>query len=163
MPLTPEDRRHLTAAVGYVELGMPLDANEELENINSEARHVPEVLMVRLEIYSTFERWDLMQVVASNLAKRDPDNPQWAISWAYATRRADSIDTAKLILEHALERHPQVALLHFNLACYECQLGNLEKAKQRLERAFKLAPSCRLEALHDEDLKPLWDSNSLER
>src|SRR5688500_12838103 len=98
---------------------MPMEANNELESIAAEMRHHAEVLMVRLEIYRTLKKWDLMQVVASNLAKRDPENPQWAISWAFATRRADSIDTAKLILEHALERHSQVALLHFNLGCYE--------------------------------------------
>jgi hypothetical protein len=33
MPLEVEDRQHLTVAEGYAELGMYLDAQEELENI----------------------------------------------------------------------------------------------------------------------------------
>lgn len=49
-------------------------------------------------------------------------------------------------------------ILHFNLACYECQLGELEVAKARLAHAFKLEPKCRLMALDDDDLAPLWDS-----
>jgi len=44
---------------------------------------------------------------------------------------------------------------HFNLACYECQLGNLETTKERLRRAFELEPLYRQRAL-DDDLKPLW-------
>ena len=46
----------------------------------------------------------------------------------------------------------------YNLACYECQLGRLEQAKHRLEKAFKLGEGegMRLAALDDPDLQPLW-------
>ena len=53
---------------------------------------------------------------------------------------------------------PQVALVHYNLACYECQLGNLEMAKGHLKLAFKIKKGLRLEALDEPDLEPLWDS-----
>jgi hypothetical protein len=158
MPLLPDDQRHLTAAEGYAELGMFLDANAELEAIDAEVRHVPEVLTVRLEIYRGLEKWELMRTVAARLTAHDPEDADWAISLAYATRRAQSIEAAKLILLEAVERLPDEPILHFNLACYECQLGELEVAKSRLAHAFKLAPKCRLMALDDEDLKPLWDS-----
>jgi hypothetical protein len=46
MPLVENDLKHLTAAQGYVMLGMWLDANAELEEIDAEVRHVPEVLVV---------------------------------------------------------------------------------------------------------------------
>ena len=92
------------------------------------------------------------------LAKYDPDEVQWAISWAYASRRAQSIEIAKGILLHALERHPKEAVLHYNLACYECQLGNLTEAKARLEATFKLDRGYRETSLNDEDLEPLWNS-----
>jgi hypothetical protein len=55
-------------------------------------------------------------------------------------------------------RRPGEPILHYNLACYECQLRDLEVAKARLQHAFQLAPKCRLMALDNEDLKPLWDS-----
>jgi hypothetical protein len=51
-----------------------------------------------------------------------------------------------------------VAIFHYNLACYECQLGDLEGAKARLKRAFELEQGFRTLALDDEDLRPLWDS-----
>ena len=53
---------------------------------------------------------------------------------------------------------PNVAIFHYNLACYECQLGDLEKAKESLNQAFKLEPQFRVAALDDEDLRPLWDA-----
>jgi len=95
--------------------------------------------------------------VAKALAINDPDEPQWTVLWAFATRRADSIDQARIILVNAIERRTNVAIFHYNLACYMCQLGELEKAKVRLRRAFKLDPGLRVMALDDGDLKPLWE------
>jgi tetratricopeptide (TPR) repeat protein len=156
MPLTADDQRHLTAAEGYAALRMFLDANAELEEIDAEVRHVSEVLTVRLEIYRGLEKWELMRTVATRLAAHDPENAQWSISLAYATRRAQSIEAAKVILLEAVERHPKEPILHYNLACYECQLGDIEVAKARLQHACKLSEKCRLMALDDADLEPLW-------
>lgn len=94
-----------------------------------------------------------MRTVARVLVLREPDNAQWPVSWAYATRRADSIKAARLILLEAVERIPSAAILHYNRACYECVLGDVEVAKARLKHAFKLEPSLREKALDDEDLK----------
>jgi hypothetical protein len=151
MPLNADDQRHLTAAEGYAALGMYLHANVELEEI------VAEVLTVRLEIYLGLEKWELMLTVADRLAALEPDNVQWSISLAFATRRAQSIEAAKSILLSAVERHPKEPILHYNLACYECQLGDIGVAKARLQHACKLSEKCRLMALDDEDLEPLWD------
>jgi hypothetical protein len=45
---------------------------------------------------------ELMQEIAKRLAEFQPDDVQWTISLAYATRRADSIQAAKEILLNAL-------------------------------------------------------------
>ena len=79
MPLVDDDLKHLTAAQGYVELGMFPDANEELENIGPDVRHIPEVLAVRVEIYRALEKWELMQTVAKRLTEIDPEDAQWPI------------------------------------------------------------------------------------
>ena len=158
MPLLPDDQRHLTAAEGYAELGMYLDANAELEEIDAEVRHVAEVLTVRVSIYAGLENGVDQVPLEEHVVLHDPENAQWSISLAYATRRAQSIEAAKCILLEAVERLPGEPILHFNLACYECQLGELEVAKARLAHAFELEPKCRLMALDDDDLAPLWDS-----
>ena len=57
MPLEREDQKHLLAAQGYVELGMFLEADAELEEIDPGVRHLPEVLEVRIRIYQGLEKW----------------------------------------------------------------------------------------------------------
>lgn len=157
MPLVENDLKHLTAAHGYVELGMFLDANAELEEIDPEVRHVPEVLEVRVQIYRGLKRWELMRVVAKKLTEVDPTDSRWPLSWAYATRRAESLDAARRILVEAWKIHEKEPLFPFNIACYMCQLGQKEIAKGMLEVAFKMDPKMRLAALDDEDLRPVWD------
>ena len=158
MPFAEEDQKHLTAAEGYLELRMPLDANDEIESMDPDVRHLPEVLEVRVGIYRTLEKWELMQTVAKRLALHDPDQVQWTVWWAFATRRADSLEAARLILVNALERLPEVAIFHYNLACYEAQLGDIESAKTHLRRAIELRKEYQRRALEDEDLRPVLDS-----
>src|SRR5260221_7029253 len=118
------------AAEGYIELGMPLDANAELELIDPERRDESKVLALRVRVYAALEKWELMQTVAKVLAQREPDNVQWTASWAYATWRTGCLNAARLIMVNAVERQPGVAIFHYNLACYECQLGNLDVARR---------------------------------
>ena len=101
---------------------------------------------------------DRCRQVPCLLALHEPDNPEWMVSWAYATRRADCIDAARLILLTAVEAQPNVAIYHYNLACYECQLGDVEVAKARLKHAINLEARYRLMAQEDDDLKAVWDS-----
>jgi hypothetical protein len=102
MPLEPEDQRHLTAAHGYLELGMPLEANAELERIDAYVRHVPEVLAVRVEIYRTLERWELMATVAKKLFDYEVSVPKWTIMFAHASEnRGLSSEDGKFYLMHA--------------------------------------------------------------
>lgn len=156
MPLEPGDERYLESARGYTALGMHSEANEELEKIDPFLRCLPEVLTVRLAVYQSAKHWELMQVVAKQLLRSDPHNPQWPISLAFATRRFESIEAAKPILLEAAVKHPEEPMIHFNLACYECQLGNLDAARKHLGRAFGLQPKCRAMALDDPDLESLW-------
>jgi tetratricopeptide (TPR) repeat protein len=130
VPLEPPDQQYWQAAVGYVELGMFQDANAELEKIDPFNRAAPEVLSIRLAIYRGLEKSELMQQIAKRLKEFQPDNIQWTISLAYATRRAYSIDVAMEILLNAETKFPREAAIPNNLACYYCQLAEIETAKR---------------------------------
>ena len=69
-----------------------------------------------------------MQQIAKRLKQFEPDNVQWTISLAYATRRAYSVDVAMEILLNAVAKFPKEAAIPYNLACYYCQLGEIESA-----------------------------------
>ena len=158
MPLEPPDQQYWQSAVGYVELGMFADANSELEKIDPFCRAAPEVLAVRIAIYHGLQKWELMAEIAKRLADFQPDDVQWRISLAYATRRADSIKAAKQILLNAESKFPNEAIIKDNLACYFCQTADIETAKNYLKKAFEIDSTWRLKALDDEDLRPLWNS-----
>jgi hypothetical protein len=57
-----------------------------------------------------------------------------------------------------VDKFPLCDTLHYNLACYECQLGRLEQARAWLDKAFALGnvKTLKTVALEDPDLAPLW-------
>jgi len=148
----------LKSAIGYAELGMFLDATNEIESLPPEHKISSAVLCVRMEIYRAAKQWKLSEVVARELWKRHSDDPIHWNNLAWAVRRSDSIDSANSILLDAEKKFPDDAMTHFNLGCYACQLGDLEAAKIRVGRAIELDSSFKILALDDEDLEPLWDS-----
>jgi hypothetical protein len=76
MPLEPEDQKHLIAAQGYVELGMFLDADTELDEIDPGVRHLPEVLGVSRVCG---EAWEAMDSSASRKNRQPVHRPR--ASW----------------------------------------------------------------------------------
>jgi len=158
VPLEQPDLQHCQAAAGYVELGMFLEANTELDKIDPFNRAAPEVLALRIAIYRGLENWELMQEIARRLTDFQPDDIQWTISLAYATRRADSIQAAKEILLNAESKFPKEAAIKYNLACYFCQTGDIKTAKNYLKKAFEIDLNWRVAALEDADLQPIWGS-----
>jgi len=137
---------------------MFLEADAELDRIDPFNRAAPEVLALRIAIYQGLEKWELMQEIAKRLAEFQPDHSQWAISLAFATRRANSIQAAKELLLNAEPNFPNEPAIKYNLACYFCQTGDIETAKNYLKKAFEIDLSWRIAALEDEDLKVLWES-----
>ena len=116
MPVEKADQQHLQSAHGYVALGMFLEANAELEEIDPLCRHLPEVLLARVAIYRGLEKWELLAVVAKKLVEWNPGEPGHFANLAYATRRAESIQAAHAILKRAEGLHPDDATIQFNLA-----------------------------------------------
>jgi hypothetical protein len=78
MPPHSSNRRHLEAAEGYTTLGLYLLANQELERMTAETRQWPEVLAVKLGIFDGLELWELVEIVAQQLADSAHGNPRWA-------------------------------------------------------------------------------------
>jgi tetratricopeptide (TPR) repeat protein len=150
--------RTIQAAIGFLELGMFVEANDEIESLAPEIKTSSPVLGVRLEIYRASKKWELMEVVARELWRRHQDQPLFWNHLAFAARRSSGLEEAHRILSEALEKFPDDDLTLFNFGCYECQLGNLESAKARVGEAIKIDPKWKIRALDDPDLEPLWDS-----
>lgn len=155
MDLTDTDRRQLEFAVGYLELDAPALAHDELAKIAPAMKGHPDVLMVSLEIFTHARNWSQCVEIACHLVQVQPDNPQWPVSFAYATRRAVSLEAAHVILHEAEGRFPKDATIKFNLGCYAAQMGELDAAKQLVQQAIELDPSFQKAAREDPDLEPI--------
>jgi Flp pilus assembly protein TadD len=159
-PLEPPDSHHLSAAQGWLGLGDWKEAVEELKQIAPERRQIPEALEVIREIFIQAGRWDMAARAAGHLVEMKPGEPETWIALAYATRRkrGGGLGPAREILAKAQNRFPKEPVIAYNLACYECQLGNQQAALKWLRKAFAASRSreMRSMALHDRDLEPLW-------
>jgi Flp pilus assembly protein TadD len=159
-PLQPPDSHHLSAAQGWLGLGNQDEANQELEKITPGNQAHPSVLATRLEICATAGKWDAAADTAAQLVEQERNEPMAWITLAYATRRkpGGGMVQAKEVLIPAQKLFPKVWLIPYNLACYECQLGNQKEARAWLKKAFKLGDSKELKrmALKDPDLEPFW-------
>ena len=156
--VTPFER-HLQAAQGFLDLGLPLEAHEELEEIEPELRHLSEVLALKVPIFQALRKWALMEVVAKELCIRQPDEPRWLLSLAEAIRRGRSLQEGMQVLVQAAMRFPEEPILFYTLACYQAQLGYLNAAKGRLADAVRLDPAFGELAQDEPDLTPLRDSS----
>ncbi|MFZ4587482.1 MAG: tetratricopeptide repeat protein [Terrimicrobiaceae bacterium] len=150
-------KMRLESAEGYIELGMLNDAVRELESIPKDQRMGPNGLSVLLELYRASEDWALMEAVALLLLESDSENVDRWIDVAIAKRLGGRVEKARDFLLQTAEFFPRTAMVHFHLACCECQLGNIASAKEHLAISKDLCLVCRVLALTDEhDLRPLW-------
>ncbi len=150
------DKNKLRAALGYIELGMLTEAAEEVAGLSPETINDFDAMILRLELSQRSGKWKDAELIARRLTKMQPEEPDWSIALAYAARRAHSVEVAREILCDAVVRFPKEAVIHFNLACYACQLGEIPVARDCLRKAFALDRTYIVTALKDQDLRPIW-------
>ena len=92
------------------------------------------------------------------MTERTPNDLRGWICQAFAFRELERVAEAKEVLLRALPLHGEKeALVHYNLACYECLLGNVAAAKERLAIACRMDAQWKQTALDDPDLKSMWN------
>jgi hypothetical protein len=158
--LGPPDTHYLSAALGWMELGNCAEARAELCRITPTLSHHPSVLEVRWAISASEENWSEALGVAQDLVECDSGR---AIGWlhqAYALRRAPrgGLQAAWKALLPAVDRFPEEATIPYNLACYACQMGQLDEARRWLRRAVAVGEGAKIKSMAagDPDLEPLW-------
>lgn len=162
MNLEPPDTHHLAAAMGWLELGNPSEAGQELARLAAASLEHPDVLSVRWEVCAATRSWDAALEVAEILTSKFPERASGWIHRAYALRRAKGGGLAKAwdVLRPAFERFPKETTISFNLACYAAQLGRLEEAMEWLHTSMEAEEDVarvKQRALADPDLQPLWE------
>jgi tetratricopeptide (TPR) repeat protein len=159
-PLGPPDTHHLSAAIGWMELGNCTEALVELAKVAPTLSAHPHVLEVRWAIYAAAKNWAEALEAANLLLQSDSSRVVGWLHRAYALRRAPggSIKSAWDALLPAVDRFPTEATIPYNLACYAAQMGQLDEARRWLRRAVVVGEGTTIKrmALADSDLEPLW-------
>jgi len=145
----------LLAAQGYSELGMHDDALAELDSLPEEEQHEYTVVEARTQVHIGAKKWEPALATAVVLCKEDPVRPTGFIHAAFCLHELGRTEEARnLLLEGPLTLHREPTF-HYNMACYECRLGQLDVARAHLEKSFQLDKHFRQLAKSDPDLVAL--------
>ena len=163
--LDQADRFQVEAAEGWLMLGNPLEAHEELEKITGEPAYHPMVLSMRWQVYAAAGWWEAAYVVSKALCELGPDSPAAWICQANTLRHYKGLVEAWSVLLNVVHKFKDDAVIRYNLACYTAQMGLLEESCGWLVQAFELEESTQLKvaAIYDPDLQPLWDKIGRDR
>jgi tetratricopeptide (TPR) repeat protein len=158
--IEPPDIHHLSAAMGWAELGNAAEAKAELALINPKLHGHPAVLEARWLIYAAEKSWDDALDAARALVKTAPEDATGWLHQAYALRRVPDggVKQAWEALMPAARKFPKEPTVPYNLACYACQMRQLDEARLWIKRALAIGGRewIKAMALSDEDLQPLW-------
>ncbi|MCI0747740.1 MAG: TTC39/IML2 family protein [Verrucomicrobia subdivision 3 bacterium] len=160
--LEAPDRHHLLAAEGWLELGNPAEAAEEIARIRPELLEHADVLEIRWAICAAERRWETGLPLAELLVRVAPDRASAWLHRAYTLRRVKGggLESAWEALRPAFEKFPKSEIVPFNLACYAAQMGRLDEAWEWLHKAMESAgdvAAIKRIARADPDLEPLWE------
>ena len=160
--LEPPDAHHLRAAIGWLELGDPVEAGEEIARLRTESLDHPDVLEVRWAICAAGPSWEAALQVAQRLVEVAPQRASGWVHRAYALRRVrdGGLQSAWAALRPAFEKFPKEEVISYNLACYAAQFGRLDEAWDWLKKSMKTSGEVQKikdRALADLDLQALWD------
>jgi predicted Zn-dependent protease len=155
------DNFHLEAAQGWLMLGDPAAAKEELAKLRPASRAKPEVLEFEWSVHAAASSWARAHEVAQQLVAAAPQRPFGWIHRAYAARRmpGGGLPCAWEALRPAADKFPKEFLIPYNLACYAAQMGRPDEAWDWLQEAVAAAGNAdriKKMALADADLEPLW-------
>ncbi|MBT5709153.1 tetratricopeptide repeat protein [Verrucomicrobia bacterium] len=152
-----ENTRHLDASVGWIGLGNLTEAEAEIGQVIPEFRLHADVLEVRWEIDGRQERWESALETAVLLVETWPERCSGWLHRSYCLHELGRTLEAWNKLISAVDRFPKEATVPYNLACYACQLGNLEQAQSWLEKAASIRGRRAIKsmAVEDQDLVAL--------
>lgn len=133
------------------------DALAELDALPLEVHHHPVAVEMRLVTLMQAKRWEEALQVGLELCRLRPDASSGFIHSAFCFHELGQTEEAKTTLLSGPASIRNEANFHYNLACYECVLGNVELARMHLEKSFTMDKQYREFAKTDPDLQKLRD------
>ncbi len=134
------------------------DALAELDEIPADFQNRSDVLELRLVVLMHIQQWHEALNFSQRLIKVMPKAAAGYIHQAFCLHELGQTKLAKKTLLEGPDSLLKEPTYHYNLACYECILGNLESAKRHLDTSVAMDARFRDFARTDPDLKALRES-----
>ena len=145
-------KQALRAATGWLELGMPEDALEELAGLPIEVQSELRVMELRLSAQMALEDWNSASRTALGLCDLAKDEPNFYVNAAFCLHEAGRTAEACDCLSKGPEILQEMPVFHYNMACYLWTLGDKGKAEKHLDIAVGMDETFRDAARTDKDL-----------
>lgn len=142
----------LQAAAGWLELGLADEALFELQGLPSEIQMQREALELKLEAQMEAELWNSASETARLLCLKVEDEPEFFIRAAYCLHETGDTLAACNQLLRGPKALFEMAVFHYNLACYLWTLGEGPRARGHLKQAIEMDQSFLESARQDRDL-----------
>ncbi|MEI6349488.1 MAG: hypothetical protein WCP06_00105 [Verrucomicrobiota bacterium] len=154
---SPDVERALVAADGYLFLGLPDEAWSELQAIPPDDQWSADVLRARIRILLHLKRWKQAEELSTEGNGLYPEENEFMVQRAFALKQQERPTEAVQVIRDAPEWIRATGILHYNLACYEAQMGDIGTARQCIRRAIEINASFKKNAKRDPDLQRLWN------
>jgi len=135
---------------------MTRDCLRELDSLPPADQLLPQTLEMRIVILMKAGQWRKAVRTCESLCAVAPDLPTGYIQMGFCLHRLGQTRKAREVLVGGPPSLQAEAIFHYNLACYECVLGNVETAKMHLETSLAMDEKLRRFAREDPDLLPLY-------
>ncbi len=146
----------LRRTYGWLELGCPNEASEELEQLPDTLHSTREVLKLKCNILASAHKWSDLRVLSSTSAMYFPQEAAFAEDWAWAEHKQGRTADAYSILVQAAEKYQKTWRTAYFLACFAYALKRVREATEWLGLAFLLHSSpaqLKARALREDDFR----------
>lgn len=145
------------SALGWLELGLPVEARRELGAIATTLQQHPDVLEAWWRVFGDEGRWTEARECAVRLRSAAPGREAGWINEAFALHELKRTAEAFNVLVQVADKFPCAYVIPYNLACYQCRLGRREEALGWLHRAILASDAATIRAMasNDPDLAEL--------
>jgi tetratricopeptide (TPR) repeat protein len=132
------EKHHLNAALGWLDLGSPVEAKAEADRISWVNRFHPQVFVVRWRIHSHLGNWEAARDLARIFTSLAPDRADGWLCLSYSLYKLNRPLEAFLQLLHRAEAFPRVSAVPYFLACFAWELGDHKGAGKWLAKSKAL-------------------------
>lgn len=148
-------QQQINATIGYINLGMIDDASAELDSLAAVDALRSESIALRVSVQMRKGHWDLALEGSELLCSILPDHPSPYLDAAFCLHELNRTDEAKNKLLSAPTHIRKSSLYHYNMACYEACLNQLDSARTFLDQAISMDKCLQDSWESDPDLKKL--------